>query len=93
MKLIALGDNCIDVYRNSDEMHPGGNAVNVAVHTARSGVDAEYLGAFADDFYAELLQKALERKYGRSELQPLDDELELSANRYIVKRYIQHSIR
>lgn len=60
MKLIALGDNCIDVYRNSDEMHPGGNAVNVAVHTARSGVDAEYLGAFADDFYAELLQKALE---------------------------------
>ena len=40
-----------------------------------------------------LLQKALERKYGRSELQPLDDELELSANRYIVKRYIQHSIR
>ena len=59
MKLIALGDNCIDVYRNIGEIHPGGNAVNVAVHAARSGADVEYLGAFADDFYAELLQKAL----------------------------------
>ena len=48
MKLIALGDNVIDAYRNTGEHFPGGNAVNVAVHAARLGAQAEYLGAFGD---------------------------------------------
>ena len=30
MKLIALGDNVIDYYHNTQECFPGGNAVNVA---------------------------------------------------------------
>ena len=40
MKLIALGDNVIDAYRNTGEHFPGGNAVNVAVHAARLGSHA-----------------------------------------------------
>ena len=34
-----------------------------------------------------LLSKALERKYGKAELAPLDDTQEMEANRYIVKRF------
>lgn len=60
MKLIALGDNVIDYYRNTQECFPGGNAVNVAVHAARLGVQAEYLGSFGDDKMVPILQKALE---------------------------------
>lgn len=60
MKLIALGDNVIDYYRGTGERFPGGNAVNVAVHAARQGAEAEYLGALADDEYAGDIRRALE---------------------------------
>ena len=36
-----------------------------------------------------LLQSALERKYGKADLSPLDDRLEMQANRYIVGRFVQ----
>ncbi len=61
MKLIALGDNVIDEYRNTGESFPGGNAVNVAVHASRLGADAEYLGAFATDKYADIVREALKQ--------------------------------
>ena len=36
-----------------------------------------------------LISRALERKYGKSELEPLDDTQELEANRYIVERFLK----
>lgn len=71
MKLIALGDNCIDVYLNRNEAHPGGNAVNAAVHAARLGAETEYLGAFADDAYAGTLRKALKENGVRYDRCPI----------------------
>ena len=71
MKLIALGDNCVDVYRNKGEVHPGGNAVNVAVHAARCGAESEYIGNLADDEYAEHLVKALEKNRVRYDRCPV----------------------
>ena len=38
-----------------------------------------------------LLAQALERKYGRTELEPLDDRQEKEANRYIVQRFLRRS--
>lgn len=60
MRLVALGDNVVDVYRGTGERFPGGNAVNVAVHAARQGADSEYLGALAGDEYAAIIRGALE---------------------------------
>ena len=60
MKVIALGDNVIDYYRNTGECFPGGNAVNVAVHAARQGAESEYLGNLGADSYAEVIVKALD---------------------------------
>lgn len=37
-----------------------------------------------------LLGNALERKYGKRELAPLDDTQELEANRYIVERFVKN---
>ena len=56
MKLIALGDNVIDYYHNTQECFPGGNAVNVAVHAARLGAQAEYLGSLGDDKMAHIVE-------------------------------------
>ena len=36
-----------------------------------------------------LIKNALERKYGTSDLSPLNDEQELQANRYIVERFVK----
>lgn len=60
MKLIALGDNCVDYYCGTGEYYPGGNAVNVAVHAARLGARAEYLGNLAGDGPAAIIARALE---------------------------------
>lgn len=70
MKLIALGDNVIDYYHNTQECFPGGNAVNVAVHAARLGAQAEYLGSLGDDKMAHIVEKALGKTAWTSAIAP-----------------------
>lgn len=60
--IIAVGDNCIDLYRNTGEAFPGGNAVNVAVHARAAGADSRFLGCFGSDIMAELLIRSLREK-------------------------------
>lgn len=48
-KLIAAGDNCLDVYLTKNRMAVGGNALNVAVQWARRGLDARYFGVVGHD--------------------------------------------
>lgn len=60
MKIIALGDNVIDYYRNTGACFPGGNAVNVAVHAARQGAESEYVGNLGTDEYAGVITEALD---------------------------------
>jgi fructoselysine 6-kinase len=48
-KLIAAGDNCLDVYLTKNRMAVGGNALNVAVQWARRGLDARYVGVVGRD--------------------------------------------
>ena len=48
-QLVAIGDNCLDVYLTKGFLTVGGNALNVAVHWHNSGRAARYLGAVGDD--------------------------------------------
>jgi fructoselysine 6-kinase len=47
--LVAIGDNCIDVYVQTGERLVGGNAVNVAVQWALAGHASTYVGAVGPD--------------------------------------------
>jgi fructoselysine 6-kinase len=47
--LVAVGDNCLDVYLTHDLLAVGGNALNVAVQWRRNGWPARYVGAVGDD--------------------------------------------
>jgi fructoselysine 6-kinase len=47
--LVAVGDNCLDVYLTKDVMTVGGNALNVAAHWRASGHAARYFGAVGID--------------------------------------------
>jgi fructoselysine 6-kinase len=59
MRLAAVGDNIIDCYPEAGNMYPGGNCVNVAVHAARAGAQASYVGSAGQDERGDHLAEAL----------------------------------
>jgi fructoselysine 6-kinase len=59
MRLAAVGDNITDCYLEAGRMYPGGNCVNVAVHAARAGARASYVGAAGRDERGDQLAAAL----------------------------------
>lgn len=61
MKLIAIGDNVVDIYVNQRLYYPGGNALNVAAYASMQGIAAEYMGIFGNDAYAAHVKQVLEK--------------------------------
>ncbi|WP_342364220.1 PfkB family carbohydrate kinase [Terrarubrum flagellatum] len=59
VKLLGLGDNTVDTYVDQGLQFPGGNAVNVAVLSARLGAEAGYLGCLGGDEAGDILHAAL----------------------------------
>ena len=59
MRLCGVGDNVVDRYPQRGLMYPGGNALNVAVHAARSGAEAAYLGVTGTDAAGRHVRSAL----------------------------------
>jgi fructoselysine 6-kinase len=50
LRLLSIGDNCVDHYVELGRRFPGGNALNVAVYASRvPGVQADYVGAVGTD--------------------------------------------
>jgi len=50
LRLLAIGDNCVDHYVELGRRFPGGNALNMAVYASRvPGVHADYVGAVGTD--------------------------------------------
>lgn len=49
LKVIGIGDNVCDMYVDSNEMFPGGQALNFAVYAKKLGASAAYLGVFGSD--------------------------------------------
>lgn len=62
MKIGAVGDNCMDVYKQLGKAFPGGNPVNVAVYCVRLGANASYTGVVGNDEYGKLLKEAVSEK-------------------------------
>lgn len=60
MKLIGVGDNVVDFYKDRGEIYPGGNALNVAVLAKRNGVTkSSYIGILGDDTAGDHVLKSL----------------------------------
>jgi fructoselysine 6-kinase len=60
MRLVGIGDNVVDRYRDLGQFFPGGNALNVAVAARRAGADAAYLGALGSDEAGRVVLEALQ---------------------------------
>ncbi|MEV0979364.1 PfkB family carbohydrate kinase [Streptomyces sp. NPDC049915] len=59
MRICGVGDNVVDRYPQRGLMYPGGNALNVAVHAARLGAGAAYLGVTGNDTAGAHIRAAL----------------------------------
>ncbi|MDR1431626.1 MAG: PfkB family carbohydrate kinase [Propionibacteriaceae bacterium] len=59
MRIVAVGDNCLDWYLDRKKIYPGGNAVNVAVFAKRLSADSAYLGQFGTDRAGDIMISAL----------------------------------
>lgn len=63
MRLLAIGDNCIDNYLELGKRFPGGNALNVAVYSNRvPGIDADYVGVMGDDEAGDFMLDQMRRE-------------------------------
>lgn len=62
MRIVTVGDNCMDVYQSSKKAYPGGNPVNVAVYLSELGAKTAYIGWVGTDPYGELMIQAIEGK-------------------------------
>ncbi len=66
MRLLTVGDNCIDDYTELGRRFPGGNALNVAVYANRvPGVQGSYVGVVGDDEGGDFILSQM-RKEGLS---------------------------
>lgn len=59
MRIAGIGDNVIDRYLNKGVMYPGGNAVNVAAHSAMLGAESAYIGVIGDDLGGSIIADSL----------------------------------
>lgn len=59
MKVLGFGDNIIDRFVDRGIDYPGGNSVNLAVYAQRLGMEAAYMGVFADDALGRFLREAI----------------------------------
>jgi fructoselysine 6-kinase len=59
--LVAVGDNCLDVYLTKEVMTVGGNALNVAAHWRNAGWPARYFGAVGEDVEATVILDEVEK--------------------------------
>ena len=60
LKLLGIGDNVCDKYRNRGMMYPGGQALNVAVYAHMLGAQSAYMGVFGTDAPAALVMRTLD---------------------------------
>ncbi|MBQ9987036.1 MAG: fructoselysine 6-kinase [Erysipelotrichales bacterium] len=62
MKVVCVGDNCIDYYTKTDQAFSGGNSVNVAVYCQRLGVQSSYIGVVGNDTFGKVLLESVASK-------------------------------
>lgn len=60
MKILSIGDNCIDHYVELGKKYPGGNALNFAIYALRyENVDSDYVGVVGNDDNGRYLIKQI----------------------------------
>ncbi len=59
LKIIAIGDNVVDLYPADKKMFLGGHAANTAVFATMMGLEAAYFGTFGNDARGDFARRTL----------------------------------
>lgn len=59
MRIAAVGDNCLDVYIEQNQVTVGGNALNVAANGHIAGHDSVYIGPIGVDQAGEVIAETM----------------------------------
>lgn len=59
MKVLAIGDNCIDYYVRDGRKYAGGCSVNFSVYSRQLGAESAYMGAVGNDENGRIILKKL----------------------------------
>lgn len=59
LRVVTIGDICMDVYPQLGKLSPGGNSVNIAVNMKNLGFDASFVGAVGQDDYGDRMINSL----------------------------------
>ena len=82
IKMIALPCLCVDVFDGTDEMRPGGEALNFAAHASSfDGMDVSLLGAVGEDAYAKCIMDSIADKRINTRYVRIDKEKNTANNR------------
>lgn len=82
IKLVALPCLCVDVFDGTDEIRPGGEALNFAAHASDfDGIEVTLLGVVGDDEYAKAVMSAVSGKKIRAEHVRTDQNYVTANNR------------
>lgn len=63
MRVVAVGDNCIDVYYKLNRFYPTGNAVDFAINLKKLGQDISLVSIKGNDVFGAAIENVLNR-YG-----------------------------
>jgi fructoselysine 6-kinase len=94
-RLVALGDNCLDVYLTKDLMTVGGNALNVAAQWCRNGWPAKYFGVVGADPEADVVLAEIETvglSQGDVERRPGDTAVTLLRDEFGDRKFLLESL-
>lgn len=71
VRILGIGINTMDIYRQYGRMYPGGNEYNIAYHIKKLGGEAAFMGVFSHDRAGGYLRGLLE-----------ENKIDLSHSRY-----------
>ena len=62
MKVAAIGDNCIDMYKKLDRFYATGNSVDFAVNMRKLGIDTAVISTTGNDKYGKIMIETLTKQ-------------------------------
>ena len=80
--MVALPCLCVDVFDGTEEIRPGGEELNFAVHASEfEEIDITLIGAIGDDIYGKTILSRIADKHINTEYVRVDKELATASNR------------
>jgi len=59
-KVLAIGDNCVDIYLKEKTFYATGNAVDFAINLKKQDIDVSLITVFSNDIFGEFIKKTLQ---------------------------------